>query len=387
EPQRRAGRLLAPAVGSRLAATAAPDVADGAQPPDVVRRGAARGGRRRAAALRRAARRPAARVVRRPWRRAPGRLRRPGRRALPRRGRRAARLPPGADRLALHAARAPLRPAARPRDARLRRHGRPRQLRARGADAAPHAGRDPAAGRHRLHGRQVDPRRRPRPLALPHPPLPLRRRPGALRARPRDARAARAPRGRLRRRHRRAHRPRARRRDGRAPARLGHPDGRPDLQDRSRHRPPGAQPLLSRQADLRQAAGGDGRLRRRADAVRAQRRHAVDQPDEEPRVPRGRPPGGLHADPGRRLDLLVDRGPAQRRPGLRRGLPGGPAAPAHRPRPQGRADPPRQPLGHHRAADGGLDGPPGGGPPRRARPAGDDAYGPCVPRAHARLRV
>src|SRR3954447_16836409 len=245
-------------------------------------------------------------------------------------------------------------PCDAPHHAGVRRHGRPRGVQVRRAGDRPATAADAAGSVRRVH-------RRPfvAPLGARVPPdrrllLPERCGPQALRARavgPRRTASDEAG-GRLRRGDRRADRPGPRRRHGAARSGLGVPDGGPGGEDRSGGSAGRAQPALSRTVPVRRPPRPHGRLRRRADAVRAQRRHAFHQSDEDARVPRRRPARGEHTRARRRARLRRHRRAARRRPWLR----GGVSRPARgcrsggrRARRSGRAGAGR---GHDRGGDG-----------------------------------
>ncbi|CAA9476025.1 MAG: hypothetical protein AVDCRST_MAG13-824, partial [uncultured Solirubrobacteraceae bacterium] len=361
----RARRLLAPAVDLRVAAPPAPDLPARPRAAHVVRGGVqGRPGPRPAAPVRRADVPRDAGLARGGRRAAPGRVRRSSGRQLSGGHRGSARLAPIAHRVGLHPDGAAAARAARPLAAGLRRDGRPGVLRLRlPADARP-PGRAAARRRRRVHRRAEHPRRGGRPHGRARAPLPLGRGARALRRGARPPPPARAARGGLRRRHRRAHGPRHRRRPGRAAAGVGHPDGRPRLQDRSGGPAAGAEPLLPRHPALRAASRDHGRLRRGAHALRAQRGHAVHLAHEDAGVPGGRPARGLHAGAGRRGGLRPRRRPAGRRRGLRGGLRARPDRGGRAPR-EGPTAPAGAPLGHHRRADAGPHGRRAGPDPRR----------------------
>ncbi|CAA9485617.1 MAG: hypothetical protein AVDCRST_MAG53-976, partial [uncultured Solirubrobacteraceae bacterium] len=353
----RAGRLLPPAVELRLPAAPAPHLAFGGGAQDLVRRGVSRRrGHRGATSVRRGQRAGAARLARGARSAATGRLRRLGGRGLPGRHRSAPGLPPRPDGVDVH----PDGPAADreagPLSPGLRLHGRPGVVRVRSAHDARQPGSAAGRERPRLHRRAHDSRRREGPRRLSGPPLPVRSRARALRGGAHAAPRSQSSRRRLRRGHRRAHRPRHRRGAGRAAARLGHPDGRPRLQGLARGPAPGPEPALPRYAALRAAPGDHGRLRRRTDALRAQRGHTFDQPHQDPGVPRGRPPGDLHARRGRRGRLPRGRRLRRRRRGVRDGLRQGASGPPGRPGDPGGTAAEAPPLGHDRRPDAGAQG-------------------------------
>src|SRR3954465_3643114 len=169
------GRPLASALGLRLAAPAAPDLAAGAQPAHVVRRGARERRRRGADAADGGARAGHARLAGGAGRQAARRLRRPGRRLLRRCAAGPARQRVRARGVAVYADGLRPRHGARPGGARLRRHGRPRLVQGRPRRAALPAAAGPAPCARRLCRRPLAP-----PLGRDAParraPLPERRR-------------------------------------------------------------------------------------------------------------------------------------------------------------------------------------------------------------------
>ena len=102
--------------------------------------------------------------------------------------------------------------------------------------------------------------------------------------------------------------------------------------------------------------GLHGRLGRGADALRAQRRHPLHQPDQDAGVPGRRLPGGLDSGPRRRPQLRRRRGRAHRRGRgrLPRGLRCGPRRGQDRLAGRGRRPPRRPVLGRDPRRDGGA---------------------------------
>ena len=118
-------------------------------------------------------------------------------------------------------------------------------------------------------------------------------------AEPADQAAMPRPRLGLLRRDRRAPRHRAAGCRGRVPSRMADRHGRAGREDRPGGAAAAAEHPLPRAAAIRAAAGLSRRLGRVPAAVRAQRRHAVHQPDQDARVHGGRASDREHADHGR----------------------------------------------------------------------------------------